>query len=147
MSSLIWTTLAKRRMQNLENLHYYVLCTLFPLLGYLDNQCGKFLESWMAYLDFMELPNIIEYYTTIGNGTLLKEEYNTTEIHTLLKDIANLMYYAQPNFSEDTPNQILHMLSTLLLWSKLSTLLLANILPYMISWSSYGMNYFYESII
>ena len=38
MSSLIGTTLAKRRMQKLETLHYYVLSTLFPLLGYLDNQ-------------------------------------------------------------------------------------------------------------
>ena len=38
MSSLIGTTLATRRMQNLETLHYYVFNTLFPLLGYLDDQ-------------------------------------------------------------------------------------------------------------
>ena len=28
------------------------------------------------------------------------------------------MYLTQPNFSEDSPNQILHMLSTLILWLK-----------------------------
>ena len=64
MSSLIGTTLAKRRMQNLEILHYYVLSTLFPLLGYLDDQCSEFLESWMAYLDFGEFPDLIKSYTT-----------------------------------------------------------------------------------
>ena len=48
MSSLIGTALAKRRMQNIENLHYYVLCTLFPLPGYLDDQWSEFLELWMA---------------------------------------------------------------------------------------------------
>ena len=60
-------------MQKLENLHYYVLSTLFPLLVHLDDQCGEFLESWMAYLEFNEFPNLIEYYITIGSGTLLKE--------------------------------------------------------------------------
>ena len=57
MSSQMGTTLANRRMQNLETLHYYLLDTLFPLPGYLDDQRGKFLESWMAYLDFEEFPN------------------------------------------------------------------------------------------
>ena len=74
MSSQIGNTLAKRRMQKLENLHYYVLHTLFPLLVHLDDQCSEFLESWMVYLEFEEFPDLIEYYTTIGNGTLLKEE-------------------------------------------------------------------------
>ena len=37
---------------------------------------------------------------------------------TLLWDIENFMYLTQLYFSEDTPNQILHILSTLLLWSK-----------------------------
>ena len=60
-------------MQNLETLHYYVLCTLFPLLGYLDDQCDEFLESWMAYLDFGEFPDLIEYYITFSTGTLIKE--------------------------------------------------------------------------
>ena len=60
MSSLIGTTLATRRMQNIETLHYYVLCTLFPLLGYPDDQHGEFLKSLMAYLDFAEFPNLIE---------------------------------------------------------------------------------------
>ena len=31
MSSQIGNTLAKRRMQEIENLHYYVLSMLFPL--------------------------------------------------------------------------------------------------------------------
>ena len=70
MSSQIGTTLATRRMQNLEIIHYYVLDTLFPLLGYLDDQHSEFLTSWMAYLDFKEFPFLIEYYTTIGNGTI-----------------------------------------------------------------------------
>ena len=77
MSSLVGTTLATRRMQNLEILHYYVLSTLFPLPGYLDDKCGEFLKSWMACL--VEFPNLIEYCTTIGNDTLLKEDYITIE--------------------------------------------------------------------
>ena len=47
------------------------------------------------------------------------------------------MYFTQPYFKEDIPNQILHILSTLLLWLKVSTLLLVNILPYMISQPSH----------
>ena len=89
MSSLIGTSLATRRMQNLETLHYYVLCTLFPLPGYLDNLCGEFLKSWMAYLDLREFPDLIEHCTTIGTGTLLKEKHTNIENHTLLKDIDN----------------------------------------------------------
>ena len=69
----------------------------------------------MAYLDFMEFPDLIEYYTTMGNGTLAKEKYTTMENHTLLKDIKTFMCLTQPYFS---PNQILHMLSALILWSK-----------------------------
>ena len=140
MSSLIGTTLAQRRIQNLETLCYYVLSTLFPLPGYLDDQCSEFLESWIAYLDLGEFPNLIKYYSTIGNGTLFKE-YTTIENHTLLKNIDNLMYPTQLNFSEDTPNQILHMLSTLILWSKLSAVLVASILPYTISWLSHPKTY------
>ena len=102
MSSLIGTTLASRRMQNLETLHYYVLWMLFPHLYYLDNQNSEFFESWMAYLDFEEFPDLIKYYTTIGISTLLKYEYTTMENHTLLKDIDNLMHLNQPNFNEDT---------------------------------------------
>ena len=88
--------------------------TLFPLLGHLGDQHSKFLELWMTDLDFAEFHNLIEYYTTTGDGTLLKEEYTTIENHTLLKGINSLMYHTQPNF-KDTPNQILHMLSTLIL--------------------------------
>ena len=74
MLSLIGTTLVTRRMQNLETLHYYVLSTLCPLLGYPDDQHREFLKSWMAYLEFGEFPNLIKYYTTIDTGTLLKED-------------------------------------------------------------------------
>ena len=72
--------------------------------------------SWF----FGEFPDLIEYSTTSGTSTLLKEEHTTSENHnpTILKDIDNLMYLAQPNFSEDTPNQILHILNTIILWSK-----------------------------
>ena len=72
----------------------------------------------MAYLETKEFPNLIEYYTTIDYGTLIKEEYTTIKECTLLKDIENVMYPTQLYFLEDTPNQILHILSTLLLWLK-----------------------------
>ena len=88
----------------------------------------------MAYLEFDEFPDLIKYSTTIGNGTLLKEEYTTFEEYTLLKDIEHFLYLTQSYFSDNTPNQILHMMSTLQLFRKHSTLLLVNILPYMISW-------------
>ena len=71
MSSQIGKTLAKRRTKKLKNLHYYVLSTLFPLLVHIDDQHREFLESWMAYLEFDKFPDLIEYYTTTGNGTLL----------------------------------------------------------------------------
>ena len=63
-----------------------MLLTLFPLLGYLNDQCSEFLKLWMANHGFGEFPNLIKYYTTIGNGTLLKEEYTTTNNHTLHND-------------------------------------------------------------
>ena len=118
MSSQIGNTLAKRRTQKLENLHYYVLGTLFPLPVHLDDQRGEFLESWMAYQEFDKFPDLIEYYTTIGNGTLLAEEYTTIKECTLLKGIEQFLYLTQSYFSEDTPNQILHLMGTLILWSK-----------------------------
>ena len=34
----------------------------------------KFLKLWMANDGFREFPDLIEQYTTMGNGTLLKEE-------------------------------------------------------------------------
>ena len=40
---------------------YYVLTTLFPLLGHLEDQHGEFLGSWMAYVDFEEFLNLIKY--------------------------------------------------------------------------------------
>ena len=118
MSSQIGNILAKRRTQKLENLHYYVLGTLFPLPVHLDNQRSEFLESWMAYQEFDEFPDLIEYCTTIGNGTLLKEEYTTIKESTLLKDIEHFLYLTQLYFSNHTPNQILHLMTTLILWSK-----------------------------
>ena len=50
----------------------------------------------------MELPKLNEYYTTIGKSTLAKD----------------LVYITQMNFQEETPYQIMHILSTLLLWLK-----------------------------
>ena len=69
----------------------------------------------MAYLDFTEFPDLLKYYTAIGSGTPINEEYTTFDSCTLLNDIKTFMYL---KFSEDTLNQILHMLSTLMLWSK-----------------------------
>ena len=104
-------------MQKLETLHYYVLTTMFPLPGHLEDQCSEFLKSWMAYLEFEEFPNLIKYYTTIGNGTLLKQKYTTIKECTPLKDIKNLMYLTHLYFLDSTPNQIQHIMSTLLSWS------------------------------
>ena len=118
MSSQIGNTLAKRRTQELEHLHYYVLGTLFSLPYHQDDQRGEFLESWMAYQEFDEFPDLIEYYTTIGNGTLLKDEYTTIKECTLLKDIEHFLYLTQSYFSDDIPNQILHLMGTLISWSK-----------------------------
>ena len=89
-----------------------------PLPGHLDDQCSEFLEPWMAYLEFNKFPNLIEYYTTIGNGTGLKQKYTTIKESTLLKDIEHFMYLTQPYFWDNTPNQILHIMSTLLLVEK-----------------------------
>ena len=50
----------------------------------------------MAYLDFGEFPDLIEYYTTTLDATLHKEEYTTIEICTILKEIENFMYLTQP---------------------------------------------------
>ena len=104
MSSQIGNTLGKRRIQELENVHYYVLGTLFPLPVLLDDQRGELLEFWMSYQEFDKFPDLIEYYTTIGNGTLLKEEYTTIKESTLLKDIERFLYLTQWYFSNDTPN-------------------------------------------
>ena len=90
----------------------------------------------MAYQEFDEFPDLIEYYTIIGNGTLLKDEYTTIKECTLLQDIEHFLYLTQSYFSDDTPNQILHLMGALILWLKHSTLLLVNILPYTITWPS-----------
>ena len=85
---------------------------MFPLLSHLEDQCSEFLKSWMAYLDFKEIPNLIEYNTTIGQGTLLEEEYTTIKECTILEDIEHFMYLTQPYFLDNTPNQILYIMST-----------------------------------
>ena len=72
----------------------------------------------MAYLEFNKFPDLIKYYTTIGNGTILKEKYITIKECTLLKNIEHFMYFTQLYFSDDTTNQILHIMSTLLLFLK-----------------------------
>ena len=72
----------------------------------------------MAYQEFEEFPDLIEYYTTIGNGTLHKEEYTTLKECKLLRDIEHFLYLTQLYFSDDTPNQILHLMSTLISWLK-----------------------------
>ena len=94
-----------KRVQKLETLHYYVLTTMFPLPGHLEDQDGEFLKSWMTYLEFDEFPNLIEYYTTTVNGTILKQKYTTIKECTLLKDIEHFMYLTQLYFSDNTPNQ------------------------------------------
>ena len=71
-----------------------------------EDQHDEFLKSWMDYLDFKEFPNLIEYYTTIGNGTLLKEEYTTIKDCKLLEDMKHFMYLTQLYFLDNTPNQI-----------------------------------------
>ena len=90
---------------------------MLPLLGHLEDQHSEFLVSWIASLEFEEFPNLIEYYTTIENGTILKQKYTAIEVCTLLKDINQFMYLTQSYFSDSTPNQILHIMSTLLSWS------------------------------
>ena len=56
---------------------------------------------------FEELPNLIKYYTITGK-------------HTLDKDLHYLEHITQSSFQEETPYQIMHMMSTLLLCPKLS---------------------------
>ena len=118
MSSLIVKALATRRTQKLETLYDYVLTTMFPLSGHVEYQCSEFLESWMAYIEFDEFHDLIKYYTTIGNGTLCKEKYTTLKECTLLDIVEHFMYLTQAYFSDNTPNEILHITTTLLLWSK-----------------------------
>ena len=72
----------------------------------------------MASQEVDEFPDLIEYYTTIGSSTILKEEYTTFKEYTLLKDIEHFLFLTQSYFLDDTHNQILHIMSTLLLWSK-----------------------------
>ena len=74
----------------------------------------------MAYLYFTEFPDLIQYYTTVGNGTLLKEEHTTIGNHTLLRNIdkSNVPYPTKFLGGHSQPNP-----------QKLSTLLLAIILP------------------
>ena len=72
-----------------------LLCVMYTISMSGDDQCSEFLKLWMAYHGFGEFPDLIKIYMTIGISTLLKEEYNTIENHTLVKDINNLMYPTQ----------------------------------------------------
>ena len=85
MSSQIGNTKAKRRTQKLENLHYYVLGTLFPFPVHLvDDQHSEFLESWMAYQEFDKFPDLIEYYTTMEMVHYLrKSTLQSKKVHYL----------------------------------------------------------------
>ena len=71
-----------------------MLHALFSLLGYLDDQHGELLEICLNYHGFWELPNLIEY-TTIGNGTILKDMYTTSGNGILLKDLDYLVNITQ----------------------------------------------------
>ena len=88
----------------------------------------------MAYLEFDKFPDLIEYYTTVRNGTLLKEGYITIKECTLLKDIEHFMYL--PNCMSQTtlPTKSYNYWVHYYHGQKISTLGLVNILPYMISW-------------
>ena len=67
------------------------------------------------------------YYITIGN-------------FTLLQNFDYLVHITQLIFLEETLYQIMHMLSTLLLWSKNFYTTIANILPYRIPWPYHVRN-------
>ena len=45
---------------------------------------------------FREFPDLIEYYTTMRNGTIPKDESTTIENHTLILDV---------HYFENLPNQ------------------------------------------
>ena len=68
----------------------------------------------MAYQEFGEFPDLIEYYATIRKGTLLKEEYTTIKECTLVLNIKHFLNLTQSYFSDNTPNQILHLMSPLI---------------------------------
>ena len=75
---------------------------MFPLLSHLDDQCGELFESWMVYLDFEEFPNLNEYYTTIGIGTLLKEStIQSKNVHYLRT--LNILFTFPNCISQTTP--------------------------------------------
>ena len=97
MSSLIGITLPKRRTQNLETLHYYVLCTLFPLTGYLDDQCSKFLKLWMDYLGCGEFPDL--------RPSLIKGECmeNILPNGRCFADVMTKMHHAVLTIPRDSP--------------------------------------------
>ena len=67
---------------------------------------------------------VLGNFVTLSNTTLLLEIVQNLRKSTLplncthCKDIDNFMYHIQLKFLEDTPNQILHILITLILWLK-----------------------------
>ena len=90
----------------------------------MTNTVNSLSHRWLIFIsqNFPTLLNttlllaMVEYLRK--RTLLLKIVHTTIENCTLLKDIKNFMYLTQPYFLEDTPNQILHMLSTPSLWSK-----------------------------
>ena len=71
-------------MQTLETLHYYVLCMLYPFLGYLDDQCAEFLELWLDYYGFRN-------FQTLLSTTLLLEKIHYLRKSTLLLKIVHYL--------------------------------------------------------
>ena len=131
-----WENPSNKKDAKLETLHYYVLSTLFPLLAYLEDQWSEVLSHGCLILILKNFLTLLNNTQCTVIDTLLNQEYITIENHRLLNNIKNFTYLTLPYFLEDIPNQILHMLSTLILW--LNTLLV-YIPPYIISWLSQKM--------
>ena len=74
----------------------------------------RVLDGSPRFQRISQLNQIVHYY--IGNGTLPKENYTAIKECTLLEDTKHFMYLTQSYFSDNTLNQILHIMSTLLSW-------------------------------
>ena len=111
-----WDNPTYKKDMKPRNSTHYVLSTLVPLLGYLYDQCSEFLESWMAYHEFKEFPDLIKYYTTTVNCTLLKEECTAMENCTLLRDIKILCTLPNHISWKILPTKFYTLNTTLLLW-------------------------------
>ena len=72
----------------------------------------------MAYLEFNKFPDLIKYYTTIGNGTLLKRStLQSKNVHYLMTNvpypIVCLRQHTQPNPTHNEYTTIVVKISTL----------------------------------